>query len=188
MTRLYLIAFSLLLGAPGLAAQGTVVLPEPALDVGRATLRDELLRFRDTLNSIDAAAARLQRDFRQASTAALLYRARVMSDACARSLRNIAPARKAVLAADASDQRRRKTRGEMVQALDRLRAVLSHCEAEFGSFSRPGEGERVRGYGNNRAVRVQGAVRQYERVLASFFSAMGIKVHPLGASSRPLAG
>ena len=72
------------LWATTLAAQGTVVRAEPVLDAGRATLRDQLLRFRDTLNTIDAAAARLQRDYREASAAALSSRARVMTDACAR--------------------------------------------------------------------------------------------------------
>ena len=176
------------LWAHSLAAQGTVVRPEPVLDAGRASLRDELLRFRDTLNTIDAAAARLQRDYRQASAAALSSRARVMSDACGRSVRNVSPARRAVLAADASDKNRLRRRDEMVQALDRLGAILSRCQADFEAMSRPGQVEDVRGYGNPRAVRVQSAVRQYEKVLASFFAAMGIKVRPLGAGPRPLAG
>jgi len=186
MKRLYVMVLSTL-WAPALAAQGTVVLPEPPLDSARITLRDDLLRFRDTLNSIDAAAARLQRDFREASTAALLSRARVMSDACARSARNLPLTHKAVLAADTPDKRRRKSRGEMVQALDRLRGVLSRCSTDFEAMARPGEGETVRGYGNARAIPVQTALRRYERVLASFFSAMGIKVSPLGAPVRPLA-
>lgn len=187
MTRLYAIVLGTL-WATSLAAQGTVVLPEPPLDSARITLRDDLLRFRDTLNSIDAAAARLQRDFREASTAALLSRARVMSDACARSARNVPPAHKAVLAAAAPDKRRRQIRGEMVQALDRLHEVLSRCKADFEAMARPGEGETVRGYGNARAIPVQTALRRYERVLASFFGSMGIKVTPLGASASPLAG
>jgi len=171
-----------------LAAQGTVVVPEPALDAGRATLRDQLLRFRDTLNGIDAAAARLQRDYRAASGAALSSRARVMTDACARSGRNVLPARRAVLAADASDSGRIKSRTQLLRALDQLRVVLSRCEADFAALSRPGQEENVRGYGNDRAVRVQGALRRYEQVLAGFFNAMGIKVSPLGASAHPAVG
>lgn len=171
-----------------LAAQGTVVSPEPALDVGRATLRDHLLQFRDTLNSIDAAAARLQRDYQAASGAALSSRARVMTDACARSGRNVLPARRAVLAADTSSSSRLRSRTQLIRALDELRVVLSRCEADFAALSRLGQEEKVRGYGNDRAVRVQGALRRYERVLAGFFSAMGIKVSPLGATARPAVG
>jgi aminoglycoside phosphotransferase (APT) family kinase protein len=110
MSRGYLVVIGLLF-APNLAAQATVVRPEPALDASRAALRDALLRFRDTLNSIDAAAFRLQRDYRQASMASLTYRARVMREACARSVRNLPPTRQAVLAANASDDRRLRLRG-----------------------------------------------------------------------------
>jgi hypothetical protein len=55
-------------------------------------------------------------------------------------------------------------------------------------MSQAGQGETVRGYGNERAGRVQAAIRRYERTLGAFFSAMGIKVTPLGAESRPMAG
>lgn len=185
MIRASLILLGMLC-ARGAAAQ-TVVLPELPLDSARTTLRDELLRFRDTLNTIDAAAARLQRDFRQASTASLISRARVMRDACARSARNLVPARKAVLAAQASDDRRLRERKAMVEALDELHGVLTRCETDFRDMSRAGQGETVRGYGNHRAAPVQSALRKYERTLGRFFSAMGIKVSPLGAGSRPSA-
>jgi len=109
MSRVYLAVIGLLF-AQNLAAQGTVVRPEPALEAGRATLRDALLRFRDSLSSIDAAASRLQRDYRQASPASLLSRARVMREACARSVRNLPPTRQAVLAAAASDKRQLRRR------------------------------------------------------------------------------
>lgn len=187
MSRAYLAVIGMLL-AQNLAAQGTVVRPEPALDASRAALRDALLRFRDSLSSIDAAASRLQRDYRQASTASLISRARVMREACARSVRNLPPTRQAVLAAAASDKRQLQRRGETVAALDQLQKDLARCEADFAVMSRPGEGERVRGYGNDRALRVQAALRKYERVLGTFFSAMHIKVTPLGAEARPVAG
>jgi hypothetical protein len=169
------------LWATTLAAQGTVVAPEPVLDTARATLRDQLLRFRDTLNTIDAAAARLQRDYREASAAALSSRARVMNDACARSARNVAPARQAITVAPVSGERQVKSRTELLQELERLRGVLDRCKTDFGDLSRPENSEKVRGYANDRAVRVQSALRRYEASLGSFFSAMGIKVSPLGA-------
>jgi hypothetical protein len=187
MNRGYLVVIGLLF-APDLSAQATVVRPEPALDANRAALRDALLRFRDTLNSIDAAAFRLQRDYRQASLASLTSRARVMREACARSVRNLPPTRQAVLAANASDDRRVRLRGELVAALDQLQQALARCELDFAGMSRPGEAERVRGYGNDRAVRAQAALRKYERALAAFFKAMNIRVTPLSPKSRPLAG
>jgi hypothetical protein len=185
MSRAYLAVVSMLF-AQNLAAQGVVVRPEPALDAGRAALRDAVLQFRDSLNSIDGAAFRLQRDYRQASTASLSSRAHVMHEACARSVRNLPPTRQAVLAADATDERRIRRRGELVSALDQLQKGLARCELDFAVMSRPGEGERVRGYGNDRAVRVQAALRTYERVLGTFLRAMNIRVSPLVA--KPAAG
>jgi uncharacterized protein YukE len=187
MSRWYLVLIGMLF-AHNLSAQGTVVRPEPKLDAGRAALRDALLQFRDTLNTIDAAASRLQRDYRQASTASLLSRARVMRQACDGSVSSQPTARKAVLTAEASTELRLRRRTEMVAALDQLKKALVRCESEFAAMSKAGQGETVRGYGNERAGRVQAALRQYERALGAFFSAMGIKVTPLGAEARPLAG
>ena len=187
MSRWYLIVAGMLF-AQSLVAQGTVVRPEPVLDPARATLRDALLQFRDSLSSIDAAASRLQRDYRQASPASLTSRARVMRDACAGSVRSLPAARKAVLAAAASDELRLRRRGEMVGALNHLQKALARCQSDFTTMSRAGEEERVRGYGNDRAMRVRAALRQYERVLGTFFNAMNIKVTPLGAQAGPVAG
>jgi hypothetical protein len=171
-----------------LHAQGTVVMPDAPLDSARAALRDDLLTFRDSLSTIDAAAARLYRDYRQASEAILLSRARVMTEACTRGGRNVPLARRSVQASQASNQARRQTRKELLGALDRLTKVLTGCQAEFQSFSRPGQGEAVRGYGNNRAIRIQAGLREYERVLARYLHAMGIKVGPLGSRSPAIPG
>lgn len=183
MTRSRLLMIVNLLCPAGLAAQ-TVIRPAPPLDSARVALRDALLVLRDSLNTIDGAAARLQRDFRQASNASLLSRARVMHDACARSFRTVHPTRQSVLAAELSDPVKRKRRGELLNALNRLKGVLSRCEMEFAAMSQPGQGETVRGYANDRAVRVQGALRRYEQVVRDFFAAMGIRVVPLGPSAR----
>jgi hypothetical protein len=165
----------------------TVVRPEPPLDAARATLRDALVGLRDSLSSIDAAAGRLQRDNREASVATLLSRARVMREACARSSRTVPPTKKVVVATEVSTDLRRKRQGELVQALDQLRGALARCEADFGAMSEPGQGEQVRGYGNDRAGRIQAAVRRYSRVAGGFLAAMGIKVVPMGSQNRPLA-
>jgi hypothetical protein len=173
---------------PRLHAQGTVVLPEAPLDSARAALRDDLLTFRDSLRTIDAAAARLHRDYRQASEAVLRSRARVMTEACTRSVRNVPLARRSVQVSGASNDARRQTRRELLVALDRLKLVLSRCQTEFDGLSQPGQGERVRGYGNDRAIRIQSGLRDYERVLARYLNAMGIRIHPAGSRSRSVAG
>jgi hypothetical protein len=176
-----------LLGVSRLPAQ-TIMKPEPPLDSARAAVRDALLVLRDSLGTIDGAAARLQRDFRQASGASLLSRARVMHDACDRSIRTVPFAREAVLSASLSQPNRKKRRDELVAALSRLQDVLHRCESEFAAMSKPGQAETVRGYGNDRAVRVVAGLRKYDQSLRDFFSAMGIRVLPLGANPRSAAG
>ena len=177
----------LALHAQNLAAQ-TVVQPEVALDSARASVRDALLVMRDSLGSIDAAAGRLQRDYRQASGASLSSRARVMAEACAGSARTVPPTRAAVSTADASNSARARHRAELLRALGQLRSELDWCQSEFGSMGRPGQGEHVRGYGNARAGRILAAVREYERAAGAFLAAMGIKVTPRGARPRALSG
>jgi hypothetical protein len=188
MRHLTMLVLVVVLGGRGLAAQAPVMRPEPPLDSARAALRDALLVLRDSLGTIDGAAARLQRDFRQTSGAALLSRARVMHDACARSVRAVAPTRKAVAAAALTEAERVKRRRELVNALDQLKNALTRCQADFAAMSRPGQGEMVRGYANDRAVRVQSALRKYEQTLHGFLGVMGIRAMPFGADARSVAG
>ena len=75
-----------------------------------------------------------------------------------------------------------------VQALDRLRDVLSRCEANFAAMSRPGEGETVRGYAYARSEVVQSSIRRYEENLREFFTALGIYVSPAGSNPRATSG
>jgi hypothetical protein len=173
-----------LLSVTSLSAQATVIQPEAPLDSARATLRDAVLVLRDSLITVNAAAARLQRDFRQTSAASLLSRARVMHDACVRSARAIPPTKETLLAAQLSVPVRIKRRRELVNALDRLRGVLGRCEVDFAAMSQPGEGETVRGYAYGRSQVVQGALQKYEQSLRQFLTAMGIYVSPAGAAPR----
>jgi len=145
MSRLCLVLL-LLLSAGSLAAQ-TVVRPDPPLDAERLKVRDAVLVLRDSLNSIDAAAARLQRDFRTASGASLVSRARVMREACARSARTIPPTRQVVAAAPASNENRMKRRDELARGLESAEGcpeVLRRrvCRHEPGGTGR--EGARIR--------------------------------------------
>ena len=84
-----------MLGGEQLAAQ-TVLRSPPPLDSARASLRDAVLVLRDSLVTVDGAAARLQRDYREASGPSLLSRAQQMYEACARSGRTVPQARLAV--------------------------------------------------------------------------------------------
>ena len=187
MTRsCWILLFALLWGPP--AAGQTVTRPDPPLDPARAAVRDALLMLRDSLTTIDGAAARLQRDFRQASGPSLLSRARVMEQACARSVRTLPAARKVGLEAPLSKPARVTARRRLLGEMDQLSRTLSRCQRSFAAMSRPDQGEVVRGYGNDRAVRVQSSLRKYEGTLRSFFGVMGIRYTPIGAASYTGAG
>jgi hypothetical protein len=55
-------------------------------------------------------------------------------------------------------------------------------------MSRPGQAETVRGYANDRAVRVQSGIRKYEQAMLEFLGIMKIRTTPLGANPHQLAG
>jgi hypothetical protein len=170
-----------------LAAQ-TVIRPAPPLDSARVAVRDALVQLSDSLGTIDAAAARLQRDYQQASGASLLFRARMMREACSRSAGIVPSTRARVLATNVAEPQRVHHRSNLLSALDQLKVDLGRCESEFAKMSQEGQSETVRGYGNDRAVRVQGALRRYERTLHEFYGVMGIRVVPAGAEARQASG
>jgi hypothetical protein len=178
-------AFLLIVGmaAAGPLAGQTVVRPAPPLDSTRAALRDALLVLRDSLVTIDGAAARLQRDFRNASGPSLLSRARVMYQACARSGKAIPTARETVQSTRLTDPHKLERRKELLAAMDKLELAVGRCATEFAAMSKTGQAETVRGYANDRASRVQNALRSYEQALREYFGIMGIRVLPLGVSS-----
>jgi hypothetical protein len=167
------------LGVLPAAAQTVIGQPAP-LDSGRAALRDDLVILRDSLHTVDGAAARLQRDYRSASEASLLSRARLMKEACARSSRTVPAARQALLNFRPRLERSR----EVVSALDSLHAALRRCETQFTAMSRPNQGESVRGYANHRADQVQTAIRKYEQHLQSFLQSVGIRMLPPGMDTK----
>ena len=179
---------ALLLAGTSLLPAQTVVRPPAPLDSARVVVRDALVLFSDTLGTIGAAAARLQRDNSEASGPVLLSRARMMQEACAHSIRMVPATRDAVLATKNSQAKRLKHQKDLVVALDRLKVALGRCESEFAGMSRPGQSETVRGYGNDRADRVRGALRSYEQTLHDFFGVMGIRVVPAGAAGPPASG
>jgi hypothetical protein len=72
--------------------------------------------------------------------------------------------------------------------MDRLKKALARCEVDFAAMSRDGQGETVRGYGNDRADRIQSALRRYEKALGAFTAVMGIRLPPPGTAPRASVG
>jgi hypothetical protein len=173
---------------PGLAvAQVGAIMPEAPLEASRARVRDALLVLRDSLHAIDGANARLRRDFRVTSAAALSGRARSIADACAGAERTVPGARKAVEETRADTRFERDQRAALLRSLDDLAGTLGGCRSDFVALGSKG-GEQVRGYGNRRAESLQSELRKYDRTVAGFFATYKIEVRPIGAGKNPLAG
>jgi septal ring factor EnvC (AmiA/AmiB activator) len=188
MRRFALVALLVTGAAPALGAQAAMVVPEKPLDSERARLRDTVYVMRDTLAAVNASIARLQRDFRTASTPVLVSRARTLTADCAAARRRIPATRSAIAAAPIKsklvlDQQKRTT-----TELARLETELDRCVTEFGRLSTPAKGEEVRGYGNRKAAPIQTQIRRYDEAVTGFFSALEIPHRPLGARRNPLAG
>jgi hypothetical protein len=66
--------------------------------------------------------------------------------------------------------------------MEKLELAVGRCATEFAAMSKTGQAETVRGYANDRASRVQNALRSYEQALREYFGIMGIRVLPLGVS------
>lgn len=182
-----LLPLLMLAAAPVSLRAQTVIVPAKPLDAPRAKVRDALLVLRDSLITLNAATARLQRDYRHTSTALLSQRARTIADACARSGRVIPGTRSVVSDMPGDSKLRQRTREGLLQSMDSLNAMMGRCHAEFSAMGVPGKGEEVRGYGNRRAEPIIAALHDYDAALNSFFKVWEMDVRPLGARRSPLA-
>lgn len=192
MKRGLLLGLAVLLMAPlaagPLAAQGVWVGPPAKLDSSRAALRDAVVRMRDSISTVGAAAAALRRDFQQTSTASLVSRARAMRDACAGAVATAPMTREMIAGTKVPDNTARSRQATAIAHLDSLTSVLRECVRDFNELSRPDQGERVRNYANERADRIQPVVGRYHVAIKGLLDALGIEVRPRGAPESPLAG
>ncbi len=187
MKRTLLLALGLAL-APSLAlAQGGAIFPTKPLDPVRLHARNTLLVLRDSLMSVNSAAARMQRDYRETSAIALTGHARRVADACTRAARNVPEARAAVLDAPLTSRAQQRVQVTLLRMLDSVAVETTHCGSEFGALAAPGKGEDVRGYANRRIEPVLALLVRYDRAATGFFKVYQIDVDPIGARPNPLA-
>ena len=187
MKRFVLTTLLAIAAAPALDAQAALVLPEQPLDSNRAAARDAIYVLRDSLQTVIAAIARLERDFRSTSVQSLTSRARELHGSCAAAERNVAPVRKVVGATATASKLQRREQVHLDAALGSLAGVLETCRTEFERLGTRGNGEEVRGYGNRRARPVRAEIMRYESAADGFFRALEIPNRPLGARPDPLA-
>jgi hypothetical protein len=155
-------------GAPVLSAQ-TVVQPEPKLNDAQLTVRNSLYQLRDTLQLVEAASARIARDLRSASDAALRSRARTMADRCRAATVQVDSTRTVVERGKLPDPDPRSARLSLDKALEVLRGHLVDCTAQFTALTSPEKAEELRGYGIGRGQRVQAAIQTYRPTASQYF-------------------
>ena len=166
----------LLLPVP-LIAQ-TVFTPPKSLDGVHARLRDAVQVLEDSLKTVTAATARVQRDLNTASNALLQSRARAVRDGCQRSVRSVAPIRTAIAEAGIPSPDPKRRRAEIQQALQVLQGNLEKCATEFDSLALPSQAATMKGYGPSRALKVNQALSQYSAVLQAYLGAIEVRLQP----------
>lgn len=163
-----LLLAALVAGGRGLSAQ-MVVGPEPKLSENQMTVRTSLYRLRDSLQSVEAASARIARDLAGASDAALRSRARVMADRCRAAATQTDTTRGVVSRGALPDPDPSGARVSLDKALDSLRVQLQSCVGQFTTLTDPAKTEELRGYGIGRGQRVQTAIQSYFPSASKYF-------------------
>lgn len=164
------LATLLLLAAVPLRAQ-TVVQPEPKLNSEQMTVRTSLYHLRDSLNAVEAASARIARDLRSASDAALRSRARTVALRCQAAVSQLDSSRAVVERGQLPSPDPKHRRSELDKAMAQLRGHLVDCSTQFTALTDPAKAEELRGYGIGRGQRVQTAVQAYRPAASAYFRA-----------------
>ncbi len=177
--RLLVVAVGLLVAAAPLQAQ--MVVTNDTLGTERRDVRDILVVLRDSLHTVQAAAAQFARGNASASPELLYSRGKTIKNACIRSLRNVGPARRVVKADDWGDEYRTMRQNELLQAMDSIERSLNACEATWDELATPENAERIRTEGPREAESITGDIRLYGGVVAGYYKALGIYVKPAGS-------
>lgn len=159
-----------------------MVVTNDTLDLERRDVRDILVVLRDSLHTVEAAAAQFDRGHAAASIELLYSRGRTLKNACTRSLRNIGPAREVVKADDWGDEYRTMRQGQVLEAIDLLEQSVNACQSVWDGLVTPENAEQIRTAGPAEAESITKAIHEYGNVVAGYYKALGIYVRPAGVS------
>lgn len=159
-----------------------MVVSTDTLDAERRDVRDILVVLRDSLHSVEAAAAQFDRGHASASVELLYSRGKTIKNACTRSVRNIGPAREVVKADDWDDEYRTMWQNQVLEAMDVLEQSVNACQLAWGRLATPENAEQIRSAGPGEAESITNAIHDYTAVVSGYYKALGIYVRPIGAS------
>jgi hypothetical protein len=179
--RLLVVALGLLVIAAPLHAQ-QMVITNDTLDAERRDVRDVLVVLRDSLRTVEAAAAQFERGHASASLELLYSQGQRIKNACIRSLRNIGPAREVVKADDWDDAYRTLQQSELLEAMDTLEESLNDCDEVWDSLATLENEEELRSSGPGAAESITKDIHDYASAVSGYFKALGVYVSPIGAS------
>lgn len=147
----------------------TVIAPAPKLDSTQTAVRDALYRLRDSLQLVDAAAARIARDRAMSSDLLLRSRASLVATRCASVAKALTPTRNVITSAGLPKADRNALRATLLRSLDSLEAGMAGCVTEFRRLQLPEQAAELRDYGIGRGKKVQGYIRRHDAAVAPFF-------------------
>lgn len=183
-----LMAGMLVLGAAPLQAQAAVIRPDRELTPAESGLRATIYQLRDSLAMVSGAGARMERDFRTTSDAALISRARELARRCEAASRNVPATTAAVKGAEMQTGLQRDQQVRLLGGLTQLSEALAECSKRFGAMAAGSKGQEIRDYGNARLRPVKAELFRYESAVAGFFKALQIPNPPLGSHPNPIIG
>ena len=176
-----LVGAACLLLAVARPLSGQMVVTNDTLDVERREVRDVLTVLRDSLRTVEAAAAQFERGHQSASIELLISRAQSIQRACARSRRNLPAARKQVAAGSWSTEYRTKAQDNLLDEMVQLEESLEACESVWARLASLDEADELRADGPAQAQSISTAIRRYTSDVDALYKALGIYVRPIGA-------
>lgn len=176
MKSLALVALAMLVAVP-LRAQ--MVVTNDTLDAERRELRDAITVLRDSLQTVQAAAAQFERGHAGASDELLHSRARSILRGCARSTRNIEHTRQIIGKAKWDSDFLTGRQNDLLAQLDQVEKSMNACQTVWLEMS--SDIAELRERGPTQAAAVAADVLAYDSAVGDYFKALGIYLRPAGS-------
>ncbi len=164
---------------------GQTVVTNDTLPESKQVVRDILVPQRDSLHTILAAAAQLQRGHATASVELLFARGRSLLQGCQRSLTTSDTTRATIEAGEWDDEFQNRRKRELIAEMDLLNQALWQCDRAWTQFATREHAEEIRTTGLEAADSLVATIHQYENVVAGYYKVLDIYVPPPGSRPSP---
>lgn len=159
---------------------GQMVVTNDTLPPSKQIVRDILVPQRDSLHTILAAAAQLQRGHTTASVELLFARGQTLLRACQRSLATSDTTRVLIEAGGWDEEIQNRRKNELIAEMDVLNQALGQCDQAWTRFATLEHAEEIRTRGLEAADSLVATIHHYENVVAGYYRVLDIYVQPQG--------